>query len=584
MEGCTMQKQWKRRGVYWLLVSAAWLFLTAPVQAGDFLTRSYNGYTYKLFVPAGYTGAPLPLVVMLHGCTQSADDFASATQMNLWAESQSFFVLYPEQRLVNNSSRCWNWFEVVNQGRSGELADVVGMIDVTETEFALDANRFYAAGFSSGAAMAVNLGVAYPDVFAAIGVASGLEFQAATNSWQAFVAMSSGGPEPNGQGTTAYQVMGVYARPLPTLVVHGTADYIVNPINGEQVVAQWAQTNDWALNGVDDDEIDAIPEWVETGVAPGGRTYTHAVYTDDQGQVYLEKYDVDGMSHAWSGGLAGGSYTDPQGPDASALLAAFFAAHPMMDEPDTTPPVTTATPPAGTYSGAVTVTLTPNEAAATWYSLNGEPFTSYSAPFTLTETSSVAFYSVDLAGNSEDIQTAIYTIVPPTQQVLLSLAAEDGYVGRYAIDGFSPTLHRVGDKGMYNSDTYRLILSFDTSLLPPDSTPTAATLRLYRQSLTGAVNGLQVDIRSGTFGSAALERQDYFAAASANGIASSAPPPADGAYVDIPLPASALVHLNLNGRTQFRLRAVAPLNFASDILTLYGGEAGALAPQLIVEY
>lgn len=579
-----MSKQLGRHIGYGLLVVVAWLGWITPVQAGEFLTRFYNGYTYKLFVPEGYNGAPLPLVILLHGCTQSADDFANATQMNELADSQSFFVLYPEQRLVNNSSRCWNWFEPENQERSGELADVMGMVEATGVEFALDANRIYAAGFSAGAAMAVNLGVAYPDQLAAIGVASGLEYQAALNSWQAFLAMSTGGPEPNGQGVIAYQTMGGYARPVPVLLLHGDADYTVNPINGAQALTQWAQTNDLALNGVDDDEIDDVPEWVETGVVPGGRTYTHAVYTNDQGQVYLEKYDVQGMGHVWSGGPAGGSFTDPQGPDASALLAAFFAAHPMVGEPDITPPVTTATPPGGSYSGSVTVTLTSNEAAETWYRLNDQPFALYSAPLVLSETSSLTFYSVDLAGNSETPQTELYTLTPPTQQTLSSIAPEDGYVGRYAVDGRSPTLHQVGDKGMYNSDTYRVILSFDTSLLPAGSTPVAATLRLYRQSLAGAVNSVQVDIRAGTFGSAALERQDYAAAASASAIATAAPPPADGAYVDIPLPASALAYLNLNGRTQFRLRAATPLNFAADILTLYGGEAGVLAPQLIVEY
>jgi hypothetical protein len=182
--------------------------------------------------------------------------------------------------------------------------------------------------------------VTYPDVFAAIGESAGLEYKAGTNTANALVAQQVGGPDPETQGNVAYEAMGAFERKVPVIVFHGSMDNTVNPVNAHQVISQWAQTNDRASDGVDDNNIDDTPELTQTGTVPAGRTYTRYVYNDsDTGQPVMEKYIVDGMSHRWSGGGPGGSiYVDAQGPEASLLMWEFFSAHPMpSDEPTPSP-------------------------------------------------------------------------------------------------------------------------------------------------------------------------------------------------------------------------------------------------------
>jgi poly(3-hydroxybutyrate) depolymerase len=178
--------------------------------------------------------------------------------------------------------------------------------------------------------MAVILGATYPDVFAAIGEGSGLEYQAADSVLTAYAAMARGGPEPNRQGARAYAAMGQVARPVPVIVFHGTADTRVTPVNADQVVSQWAQTNDLAADGRDDSNIDDRAESTTEGQVPGGRSFTHEVYADTTtGLSSIERYLVTGMGHAWSGGSSAGPHTDPTGPDASATMWRFFTEHPL---------------------------------------------------------------------------------------------------------------------------------------------------------------------------------------------------------------------------------------------------------------
>lgn len=294
--------------------------------AGNSIQERYHGRLYTVYVPGGYTpGTAVPLVVMLHGCTQTARSFANATKMNSFAEAQTFIAMYPQQSLRANPSRCWNWFDPVSQVRgSGEPAEIIGMIDQVKAAYTIDAGRVYVAGFSSGAAMTVILGATYPDVFAGIAVHSGLEYKAGTDLISATMAMLFGGPDPNQQGTAAYAAMGPFARRVPAIVFHGTQDFSVNPINGDQVLTQWAQTNDWAGDGVDNNDVDDSPESTTPGQVPGGRTYTVYTYEDQNSNLLLEKVLVDGMGHYWSGGQPGGSFTDPNGPDASALILNFW--------------------------------------------------------------------------------------------------------------------------------------------------------------------------------------------------------------------------------------------------------------------
>lgn len=305
-----------------VLVSGA----ARPQPMGRFLSESQSGRVYRLYVPTGYTpGAPVPLFVMLHGCSQTAASFASATQMNQYAESETFIVLYPQQSLAENISRCWNWYLPAHQSRGGgEAADVANLINTVKAAYTIDENQVFVAGFSSGGAFAVTMGAAYPDLIAGIAIHSGLEYKAATNLIDAFLAMSSGGPNPDNQGLVAYQAMGSYAQRVPTIVFHGDFDFTVNTVNGHQTLTQWAQTNDLVTDGVDNDDVDNVPEAVIPGSVPGGRDYTEYLYEDSNGALLLKKVIVQGMGHAWSGGRAGGSYTDPDGPDASGMLVEFF--------------------------------------------------------------------------------------------------------------------------------------------------------------------------------------------------------------------------------------------------------------------
>ena len=260
---------------------------------------------YKLFVPAG---APrqAPLVVMLHGCTQDPDDFARGTRMNELAREQGALVLYPAQSQRANAQRCWNWFKHNHQARGkGEPAILAGMVRDVVARHGVDADRVYVAGLSAGGAMAAILGEAYPDLFAAIGVHSGLPAGSATDVQTAFAAMAGGPPAPRRGARQG-------AAP-PTIVFQGDADATVNVVNGERVIAAAG--------------LSASSE-ARRGASAMGVPYTRRAWLDGQGAERGELWTLHGVGHAWSGGAPTGSYTDPRGPDASAEMLRFFLAHP----------------------------------------------------------------------------------------------------------------------------------------------------------------------------------------------------------------------------------------------------------------
>lgn len=275
--------------------------------AGEFIAGHYadaaGARDYKLYVPPEHRGRSLPLVVMLHGCTQDPDDFARGTGMNDAALERGFFVLYPAQSAKVNPQRCWNWFKRNHQRRGqGEPALLAGMTRDVMKRHDIDPRRVYVAGLSAGGAMAAILGETYPDLYAAVGVHSGLPAGAATDVGSALAAMK--------QGSTAAHPS--EAR-TPTIVFHGDRDATVHPINGEQIVA--------AHGGA------RAPE-VERARSANGREYTRSVYRDENLRVVAEHWVVHGAAHAWSGGSALGSYTDARGPDATEELLRFFFANP----------------------------------------------------------------------------------------------------------------------------------------------------------------------------------------------------------------------------------------------------------------
>lgn len=295
--------------------------------------RSAGSRPYMVYTPTYYhVGTPVPLLVMLHGCTQTAEDLAAGTQMNQLAEQYGFIVVYPQQTSKENRNRCWNWFTSSNQTRGrGEPASIAGVVQaiVEQTShWTIDTNRIYVAGISAGASMAVILGATYPDIFAAIGVHSGIEYQAATNLPHALRAMRRGGPDPVLQGQRAHEAMGNFARCVPTIVFHGTRDSVVSPVNGDQTVEQWMRTNQLALNGTYQADFHRPSRSIVEQV-PGGYAYTVFDWTDTNGNTVQVYWKVQGLGHAWSGGSSDGSYTDPLGPNASLAMYQFFMDHPL---------------------------------------------------------------------------------------------------------------------------------------------------------------------------------------------------------------------------------------------------------------
>jgi len=263
--------------------------------------------SYKLYVPAMASkppGTPLPLVVMLHGCGQTPDDFAAGTGMNALAEEFGLLVAYPSQSPDANANRCWNWFNRGDQLRgAGEPALIAGIVRQIMRDRPVDPARVYVAGLSAGGCAANILGAAYPDLFAAVGVHSGLPVAAAHNPASAFVAMRQGAP---GDRPTT---------PVPTIVFHGDADPVVHPRNGRFIAAR-------ALSA-----LPPLSKVERSGRSPGGREYSATMHRGSNGKPYCEHWVVKGSGHAWSGGHPSGSYTDPAGPNASREMLRFFLRH-----------------------------------------------------------------------------------------------------------------------------------------------------------------------------------------------------------------------------------------------------------------
>jgi poly(hydroxyalkanoate) depolymerase family esterase len=306
--------------------------LSTATPAGQFVSRSFtNGAgtrTYKLYIPASYSGQPdepVPLIVMLHGCTQSPDDFAAGSGMNALADQHGFLVVYPAQAGHANGSRCWNWFRREDQNRdSGEPSLIAGITREIAAAYRVDARRIFVAGLSAGAAMAVILGTTYPDLYAAVGAHSGLPYGAAHDMGSAMTAMGSG-PSIAGIPLRSETQAAQRSMPLPevsTIVFHGDRDYTVNARNGAAIVAQAT-----ASRAHDPD----LRKSVVAGVAAGGRTYSRTVYADRASQPVIEQWMLDGAGHAWSGGSPSGSFTDANGPDASAEMVRFFLAQRRPD-------------------------------------------------------------------------------------------------------------------------------------------------------------------------------------------------------------------------------------------------------------
>ncbi len=277
-------------------------------QGASFETRTFacraGARSYKVYLPSHARERPRGLIVMLHGCTQNPDDFALGTGMNAVAETHGFAVAYPAQTQSHNASSCWNWFNPRDQRRdAGEPAIIAGLTRELVTELGVDSANVFVAGLSAGGAMAVVMGETYPELYAGVGVHSGLPTGAATDVASAFAAMRS--------GATSVARGASSTRPMRTIVFHGTADRTVHLSNAERIVA------------------DAMPDAASTSVEmvagqAGRRGYTRTVIANPAGDTMVEQWTIEGAGHAWSGGHSGGSYVDPAGPDASTEMMRFF--------------------------------------------------------------------------------------------------------------------------------------------------------------------------------------------------------------------------------------------------------------------
>jgi poly(hydroxyalkanoate) depolymerase family esterase len=297
----------------------------SSVSSGEYTDEYHDGVHYTRYVPDG-GGDGRPLVVMLHGCSQEPDEFAYATGMNGLAAADGFSVVYPDQGSFSNSFDCWNWYYDYNTARgSGEGADITSIALHEVDRLDADASRVYVAGFSAGAAMVPNLLVAYPDVYAAGAVHSGLEYDAAETATGATWSMTYGGPDPEGQAVDAYEAMvdeGVVGR-TPTAVFHGTEDYTVDPVNGQQAAVQAAGTSDYVVDGAADGDVPWAPNETTTG-STGGFDWRRERHVDVQGRVTVERWIVDGLGHDWSGGASGATYAEPDAPSATDAIWRFF--------------------------------------------------------------------------------------------------------------------------------------------------------------------------------------------------------------------------------------------------------------------
>lgn len=260
---------------------------------------------YKLYVPGTYRGDAAPLLVMLHGCAQDPEDFALGTGMNALAEACGCLVAYPAQSQQANASRCWNWFNAVDQRHGqGEPSIIAGITTEIMARYAIDPARVYVAGLSAGGAMAAIMGTLYPDLYAAVGVHSGLPFAAAHDLSSAMAAMQ-------GDFRRHHGSMRASGRALPIIVFHGDRDTTVHPANGDELIHGRRRHPGEAID-------------IEPGQVPGGHAYTRTLHRQRDGSIHAEHWVVHGSGHAWSGGDARGSYTDGKGPSASEAMMRFF--------------------------------------------------------------------------------------------------------------------------------------------------------------------------------------------------------------------------------------------------------------------
>lgn len=294
-------------------------------ELGDdrFIAGTYSNFSgslkYHLFIPKNFR-AGMPLLVMLHGCNQDAEIFATGTRMNQHAEELGFVVLYPAQSGLSNINKCWNWYQSINQYRNmGEPAVIAGMTQDIMASYQIDPHKVYIAGMSAGAAMAYIVGSVYSDIYAAIGVHSGLLYRGINNMFSALAAMKTGAgqigkiEELRDELSNSIGVPAALDRhDQPLIIFHGDQDDVVASQNATDLMAYHHQDNLYQQH-----------QYQETSAH---YDLTRTTYQNAKGKNLAEQWIIHGAGHAWSGGNAEGSFTDANGPDASVEMMRFFMA------------------------------------------------------------------------------------------------------------------------------------------------------------------------------------------------------------------------------------------------------------------
>ncbi|WP_144137738.1 PHB depolymerase family esterase [Paraburkholderia sp. BCC1884] len=292
--------------------SGAWTrsFHSAPAAPG----RLVNHLQYGLYIPSGHALDAMPLVVMLHGCTQSIDEFAEGTRMNVLADRYGFAVVYPEQSKHVHSHRCWHWYDASDAAGGAEARAVVSLVDALIAQYGFDSERVYVAGISAGAGLTALLATHYPEHFAAVALHSGPAFNEARSGITAMDVMRRGARrEPVELVDDAVDVASYPG--MPAIVIHGDADHVVAPVNGDQLAEQFVRLNRMVdKNGAR--KSGEVREERKGGVVT--RDYVRS------GRRVVRLCRVQGLGHAWSGGDEAVPFHSAKGPDASALIWEFF--------------------------------------------------------------------------------------------------------------------------------------------------------------------------------------------------------------------------------------------------------------------
>lgn len=317
-----------------MLVAFAIAVLGAgPAMAGSWSVGLYGNLwgarEYQVWIPTGYqAGTPTPLVLMIHGCLSDPNTMAEVSRFNELADRERFIVVYPRQNVTANPQRCWNFMLSSNQARgTGEPSILAGIVNEVRNRYTVDRARIYVTGISSGGAMTSTMAACYSDVFAAAAIHAGGMYKAGVGVLTSAESLLLGSPyNPDERGKLAWQCSGAPRRLIPTLVFHGSSDSVVNPVNGDQAVRQFVQSNDFGDDGADNNSAAYVATSTTTHTTPvaNGRTYTVATFRNSGGTIVAQKYTVNGMNHAWSGGPPVWPFSDERGPDATGISWNFF--------------------------------------------------------------------------------------------------------------------------------------------------------------------------------------------------------------------------------------------------------------------